>query len=485
MKNVQLLLFFFLIYSRAANAQNTEVPKDIIIAGKILNHYKYPDKKIVNIYVNAPEKAMQLTYSDSIDAKGNFKIKFQRYLPQDVMIDYQINCQILVHPGDSMYIELDAEDKRRPAIYSHIQFYGDGAEQNIQLAAYLKDYFTYRYKIDSIDDAEKNMQENEYKAYQKSIRNDMLKERQNFLDKYKPDDEIRTWTLMNVEMDYYNNLLLYPLQHKHLNKLSPTWDVSADYYNFITSLADFNKSNLINTEASFFLPNYLAGHITSTALLENRNPAAALVNQLRFNKLLLQLALSQRCNSTLASYITDFYDQNKQAIEKYITEPYLKEPLMAHYKEVKEAINNPKVTSDAILKNFKNTKNQALFDSILNNYKNKVIYLDIWATWCGPCLSEMPRSKELYDKLKGKDIVFIYLCIDSDLNTWKPTLTKHKLTGIQFFLNKEQSAFLKNELKVNGIPHYVLFDKSGTIIESGSHLRPSNNQTLEKINKLL
>lgn len=114
-----------------------------------------------------------------------------------------------------------------------------------------------------------------------------------------------------------------------------------------------------------------------------------------------------------------------------------------------------------------------------------MIFLDAWAVWCGPCRAEMPRSKELMKKFDENEIVFAYLCIDSEEIGWKALLSELQLEGMQYYADKDQSAYLRKELSISGVPYYFLIDKKGIIVESGTYLRPGNEETFEKIKALL
>jgi thioredoxin-related protein len=84
----------------------------------------------------------------------------------------------------------------------------------------------------------------------------------------------------------------------------------------------------------------------------------------------------------------------------------------------------------------------------------------------------MPNSKKLMKQMAGKEVTFVYLCLDSEEKQWRTCLDKFQLGGEHYFLTKKQSSDLKGIFEINGIPHYLLFDKNGTIVEKGSYLRP-------------
>ena len=66
----------------------------------------------------------------------------------------------------------------------------------------------------------------------------------------------------------------------------------------------------------------------------------------------------------------------------------------------------------------------------LSDLKGKVVYLDFWASWCGPCMRELPFAKKVKEHFKDKDVVFLNVSIDEDMNAWKNAVEKHSIGGI-------------------------------------------------------
>ncbi|TFF40237.1 TlpA family protein disulfide reductase [Mucilaginibacter psychrotolerans] len=131
----------------------------------------------------------------------------------------------------------------------------------------------------------------------------------------------------------------------------------------------------------------------------------------------------------------------------------------------------------------KNQSDSVLFD-ITNLYKGKVIYIDFWATWCGPCLQEMPGSKKLRDKFLNQEVVFLYLCVQSEERAWRGVIANLDIQGEHILLNNKQYQTLSKKFALNGIPHYVLIDKNGRI-KNDNASRPSDRQTAIEITQLL
>lgn len=122
----------------------------------------------------------------------------------------------------------------------------------------------------------------------------------------------------------------------------------------------------------------------------------------------------------------------------------------------------------------------------LADLKGKFVYLDMWATWCGPCKGEMPSLLKLEERFEGKDILFVSLSVDKnkDIELWKQTIEKMGLGGIQLHLG-ENWEWLKNFMPASmSVPRFVLLDREGKIIDA-SMSRPSDKATTEKFNELL
>ncbi|MDR3694113.1 TlpA disulfide reductase family protein [Mucilaginibacter sp.] len=114
------------------------------------------------------------------------------------------------------------------------------------------------------------------------------------------------------------------------------------------------------------------------------------------------------------------------------------------------------------------TGNTTSLNAIIKRHKNKIIYLDFWASWCAPCIAEMPSSYNLSNKLKktNPDIVFLYLSKDEDMAAWKNKALAVQLQSNNSFLVLKNNAFVEfsNKYNINTIPHYLIIGKDGRVI---------------------
>ncbi|MFA5296687.1 MAG: TlpA disulfide reductase family protein [Lutibacter sp.] len=115
----------------------------------------------------------------------------------------------------------------------------------------------------------------------------------------------------------------------------------------------------------------------------------------------------------------------------------------------------------------------------LESLKGKLVYVDIWATWCIPCINEIPALKELEKEFKNKDIQFVSICLQDSKERFEKLVKEKQLGGIQLFAPDENISFFK-EYFVNGIPRFILIDKDGKIIEANAFY-PSNPKVKEQI----
>ncbi|MCL2561060.1 MAG: TlpA family protein disulfide reductase [Rikenellaceae bacterium] len=120
----------------------------------------------------------------------------------------------------------------------------------------------------------------------------------------------------------------------------------------------------------------------------------------------------------------------------------------------------------------------------LSDFLGKVVLVDVWATWCGPCRAEFPALRELEKAMHGKDVVFLGVSVDEekDFEKWKQMVINEQLGGVQLFASGWTQ--ITTDYKITGIPRFMLFDKEGRII-SVSAPRPSSPELKDLIERHL
>ena len=138
------------------------------------------------------------------------------------------------------------------------------------------------------------------------------------------------------------------------------------------------------------------------------------------------------------------------------------------------------------------------FNQLIGEFKNKIIYVDIWASWCQPCRWEL-QQKKVINAFAGfaakNDIIILYICADSDGSKWKSYIASNKLAGYHFLINKAVGedfhttyAYIQ---KRNGImkmsfylPRHIIIDKTGMVADSMAE-RQGSPKLYTKLNELL
>lgn len=129
--------------------------------------------------------------------------------------------------------------------------------------------------------------------------------------------------------------------------------------------------------------------------------------------------------------------------------------------------------------------NKTSLSTLVTANPGKAIYVDIWASWCAPCLEEFPKSKSLAEMMRSKNVLFIYLSVDDDIHKWSKASRKYELPDNYSFLieNTKTSTFLES-VDFGSIPRYLIFNNKG-VLEYKDAPRPSDERTLRLLEDLL
>jgi thiol-disulfide isomerase/thioredoxin len=504
MRNIGILIACLLLTTTGfAHQGDFSTPKKVIIAGKVNN--LTPDNHELKIYVHKLGFGQDEIHARA-DSLGNFQASFETYTPTDVWILYKTNFLVLVYPGDSIHVEFDGQPNQRPHVLETIRFTGDRAKTNHDAARFQSMFFSnpFYYDFNAKNRAKETYDVDRYLLYLDTVQQRINEIYNNFMVEVDPDSIVRIWAKTFIEQNYYDELSWYPMYYLRANDLqSGEWAVPDNYYDALLTRLPIEENMFVSGYAMMgfinrFHYNYSRskiweeeqnkqyrtpeGHITGTAEIMDSLHIYGIIKYTP-DTLLRQMVLTEYFQQIINSSGIRLYERNKNIVDEYIVEPFLREPLLKLYTEVKDRIENPVLATNAYLNKLENTSAQQLFDTILAVNKGKVIYVDCWATWCGPCKAEKPNSKRLMEELKEKDVAFVYLCIDSEEELWKANLAEFQIGGQHYFLTREQSNDLRRAFEIRGIPHYFLIDQEGVIVEKGSHIRP--NSVKERILGLL
>jgi len=121
-----------------------------------------------------------------------------------------------------------------------------------------------------------------------------------------------------------------------------------------------------------------------------------------------------------------------------------------------------------------------------SDFRGKIVYIDCWATWCVPCIKEIPYLKQLEKDFHGKDIVFVSFSTDKPEHKekWEEFVKKEQLGGVQLISDNGPKNIISDIYVVNTIPRFLLFDREGKIIDTNAK-RPSQPELKKQLEALL
>ena len=147
---------------------------------------------------------------------------------------------------------------------------------------------------------------------------------------------------------------------------------------------------------------------------------------------------------------------------------------------VKEAKESSKASDDGLDLTDVNGKSVKLSD-----FKGKVVYIDFWASWCGPCRGMMPFSKELHEKLTDKEkkqIIFLYISIDANKDGWLKGIKDMDIQGVNVLSPGNWSSKACSYFQINSIPRYMIMNKKGDIVNFNAP-RPVEPTLIEELRR--
>jgi len=460
--------------------QKLSVPTHTIITGNIKNLSTYPTTKVFTAQI-VDFRGEKTIIKDSIGIDGTFKLEFDLFITQDINIQ-PIVGKIIANPGDSIHLDIDFNN------IGNVGFSGDSKKTNSDLNKYLNRFYS---DSEFVNRKSQKLDHVRFLSFCDSARLVMVKKREEFLKTTNANKVIQKWTSDYIDIIYGRTLFQYFFMHKYYMKnLGKDLMFPEVYKSFLKRVESLYNNSVMNSGAYELLDSYTM--IATSEFPRDSAKSEDIMIHL-FNKswasndnaVLSQMLVGNIFFNTLCRNKTDFFINNEKFLDENISEPFIKTPLKMNFAQVRQNIEKPQIVHNPIVKSLAGTAGEILLDSILNANRGKVIYIDFWANWCGPCVAAFPSSKTLKDKFEGKDVVFVYLCLDANIEQWKKNISVLGSTGIHHVCTKDENNSLMKGFQIHGIPYFALINKQGYITESGNYLVPASPETEEKIVQLL
>ncbi|TKG97030.1 redoxin domain-containing protein [Puteibacter caeruleilacunae] len=475
-------------------AGNQWKDKVTTIYGKVIN----PDNELRTISFSFSDiLELNERFTAIIDDTGSFEIKIPMSHSQTFLIKYGTTGTLFCSPGSSLFVAIDGgilknTENRYPNGKFFLQF--DDSELG-RTNRNINDFFERRpddeYIGVAVSNAVTQKTADEYASY---IRKREEKYR-NFLNVFIKQGRtpmFRRWVDDALKFETWDDLMRYSWEHPYRNNQEEkSFNLPEDYFEFMADY-DMMNSDIITWSHASFLEELYVYQVKKIA-----DEAKNVYETEGFNGMfgILRKHMDNSCSGFtkdmfFAKYLVAVLKGNmiKEFEEIYspdlISDEYLSQLVDTEYATLKKKIAGSTMESANVI-NVENEHSSDFFGSVIEKYRGKVIYVDFWAPWCGPCMEEMAKSKKIQQQLEGKDVVFLFLASQCSEESWKATIATKQLKGEHLRLTKDQYNILQAQYGISGIPHYLLIDTEGAVVFENAP-RPSQVERLvEEIEKLI
>ncbi len=457
MRHLSIPLLFLLLFIFSCGPKQ-EVDSTIIIAGQFL----HSESKEVEIYMGNDSEFFPIAED------GHFQVRLEidDYRTFQLGTDRR-SFELFMVPGDSIYVTADGKDFR-----NSFQASGDRVEENAYLVEKDRSYF----ESNMMDLFEKD--KDEYFE----VKNGFFTDQRKHFDQLEQAQKIHP-CLLKLEEAYFEfaplSFDIYYLNFQVFYNNMAIEEVDFPLEEMKAKLAeiDLGRSDLLN-EGSY---TAIISHMLSEKTKEISKQDSTLQNSPEGNERAAFLAMEELLKNPS---VKDFFlfrrlmenlqfrglEAAQSSIDKFIAENQSPKLVTKLEKELKkwDAIMPGMEIPDFSFEDISGEMVQ------LSNLKGTLVYIDIWATWCKPCIEEHPHWGQLKADYEGQPVSFLTISIDENKEAWEKMVISKNMEGLQWIAENAWRSDLNRHFMVNSIPRFILLDREGKIIDPNA-ARPSGD----------
>lgn len=441
-------LFWLVIATLALVACNKELPEQTVLSGKVENAQGLKEIRVRGSYSFSQvlEVKEDGTFLDTLKPikSGFYSLQIGR-----------ANFPVYLEQEDKLNLVVDLSNREAPVSFKEGKSVG------------VNDYLTKKSNETQEEVAKMGGFQGIFGMDEKAFVEAMnkmkegklakLKENANFPERFVELEE------KTIEYEHLYNLSLYPEYHGYVIK-----DENFKASEIVTKPLDgvvYNNNEDYNTIAGY--KQLVLGHFMNAYYKEGAD-RGAVIEELKATGIeVLRKDFAQNLSQGLKLGHKDAKEEVDR-IKGLTTDEEINKKLdefLTLSGKLSEGQPSPKFEYD----NIKGKKVS------LDDLKGKLVYIDVWATWCGPCKGELPYLQKLEKDYHGKAVHFVSISIDEDKAAWENMVKSQKLGGIQLHAEGAWKSGFAQSYKIQGIPRFILLDKAGNIISADAP-RPSSDK---------
>ncbi|WP_423737581.1 TlpA family protein disulfide reductase [Chitinophaga caseinilytica] len=444
--------------------------------------------------------AREVTFSAPIDEAGKFRIRFPLPVETQLFIDYdrlyEVNLGI---PGETVYLQADMNNYQVPdsiggsyrksvawlGKWSAAQYKGTHAKMHNEILAWHR--HQARLVLPDYPDGTWEPQFPSTQVYldtMAGIFRGNMKDFSSYAKSRKLESRTRQYIEANIRYDvaYALTQSYYSIARSDKQAVFPAYFTTTDTIASLRHGAPYLTRNYI------VVLRDIRGHSQSHARKLKLDPDSAYRAWVRHP---IEYDLTTTWLASQAFKAGKTLDETALSkLRSQVKEPFLLQKVTERNEAQKAIEANEKLLAGTrLITEFPHLKSaEEIFQHITSPYRGKVIYLDVWGTWCGPCIEMfqyMPAIKKQYAE---KDVVFIYLANHTPETAWKNAIKLHGITGanvVHYRMPETMQAMFEKGYQLRTFPSFLLIDRDGKLV-TGRAPWPRHTENLHAaINKLL
>jgi len=406
-------------------------------------------------YQQTPIYHTPVTIEVPLDEKGCLAVELPFTEAQMASVELDDEVTLFLEPGDQLHIDADLLD-----LPQSLRFSGQGAANNQFLAALrsrFPDYLRIDYKDLEVD------------AFRKIIDQRRL-ELESFLDEgcsqYQLTPDFITYYRAKITYEWAEQLVSYRIGYYMQNgRERPVLPI--DYYDVLDQVELVDEVAIGISHYQNFL-EYNFDRLEDEAYeraqreqLSEEQDRDLLETYTRYNQAKRLLHGKVLYFLLAGEIVSDFqwghFDQGEQRLAEFRQD----NPYPAYTEVVEEVVREAsKLKPGQPAPDF--TLNDLKGQSVsLSDFKGQAVFLDFWASWCGPCIADLPHLAKIKQQTQNQKIVFLSISLDASVEQWRQAVEAHTLTGVHVHAPGGWQAAVAQLYQVRSIPSYFLVGPDG------------------------